>query len=275
MPADADTIAQVRQLHECKIGFESFGDTTMLFSPIGREDRKPTADGIFVILSTCARIMYEALARGIALRGGISLGVAAQLDGGEAYGPAALQAYELERDCAGYPRIVVDEAVKEYLQQLFGSEGQEQQDGYNRGIATRCLDLLTTDEDGLQTIDYLGPGFKKAFGRTVSSDGYKRGLKFVSDAYMGFVNARDCKLAPRYAWLLRYYNRNKAHWADVTVPLQNRRSDRKTEGGTGVPRSCLQDHGRCSSRQLLCPVRLDTSETGTCLNRLIRITYIG
>jgi len=141
----------------------------------------------------------------------------------EIYGPVLNSAYNLESQKAQYPRILIGDGVMDFLKTRAKVEGSSFHAKYCRDMATRCLNMVIPDQDGLLMLHYLGEGFREI----VHSPSYKKSAKvpdvykstideafnFVKTEYRRRVENRDTKLALRYSRLLNYFS--------VYVPAKN------------------------------------------------------
>ena len=98
-----------------------------------------------------------------AIRGGIDLGLAMDIDEGEIYGPALARAYNLESGIAKYPRIVIGEGLTRYLQMVAGRQARTGEDKAHAEFASKSLGLLAVDVDGCTFLDWLGSDIRTTF----------------------------------------------------------------------------------------------------------------
>src|SRR5262249_49093809 len=78
-----------------------------------------SASSIWYALAGSAGMWLMAAARlGVALRGGIAIGLGAEIFEAECFGPALVDAYTLEHYVAAYPRVLVHPSVGQYLTRL-------------------------------------------------------------------------------------------------------------------------------------------------------------
>ena len=114
------------------------------------------------------------------------------------FGPGLIEAYDLERTKARFPRIVLDP----FLLRELKTNPILRRHRYREEM--RFLSpLLKTDEDGYVFIDYL----RGLRGERESSD-YFRFLKIHRDLVTrGLAEfRRDRDVLPKYGWLKRYHN---------------------------------------------------------------------
>src|SRR5207244_7206404 len=89
---------------------------TSAFSTLSLHDALPiSVVTVFSALSAACVVMLTALANKHPLRGGIDVGLAAEIGPGEIYGTALERAYLLEDRVAKYPRLVIGDELWRYL----------------------------------------------------------------------------------------------------------------------------------------------------------------
>lgn len=148
-----------------------------------------------------AKIAYaqaKLIGDGIIVRGALTMGEIVK-SYNVLYGPALIRAYDLEREYARAPRIVVDPQLLRMLR-LNPSESTSS----SKTNAPVRIDGLRRDDSGLQFIDYLG-SMKSLFfqpGR------YKRLLLMHKRLVeMGLKTHRDnIGILSKYTWLRYYHN---------------------------------------------------------------------
>ena len=75
-----------------------------------------------LLMQYIAKLMVNAFHAGIFLRGGVTSGLLSHKSGGPLFGPALIEAYFLESQCAKWPRILISPKLFQ-LDLSFGSEG--------------------------------------------------------------------------------------------------------------------------------------------------------
>lgn len=97
----------IREISNCTC----FSDTIVI--SVNVEDKD--INSIFsTLISNLSTIGLKLLLDGVLIRGGITLGELIHKDNGVIVGPALIDAYELEDNCAKYPRIILsDKIIKE------------------------------------------------------------------------------------------------------------------------------------------------------------------
>jgi hypothetical protein len=198
--------------------FMGFSDSFVASVPI-RNEGGDLALMITIIstLSAAAAVMGVSLASGYPLRGGIDVGLATEIGAQEIYGTALENAYRLESEEAGYPRIVIGEGLWQFLAAAH-SNFQQQATPESKTITTiieMALKLIAIDSDGKRILDYLGPFvLENAAG---STDKFREiQLKPIYDFALTeqerIKSGNDPKLIARYEALRRYIESRLPLW---------------------------------------------------------------
>lgn len=139
------------------------------------------------------------LTNDILVRGGISMGWAYH-KGGTLFGEAVNRAYELERNCASVPRIILSDDVYEQV----------------------CADnssMFRKDSDGFHYLNVLARLIRGSYQEP--TDGFDR-IKAVGkylELYLKGIDADDFNILAKFRWYANYYN-------DVVENLQLSAADK-------------------------------------------------
>lgn len=148
-------------------------------------------------------IQIDCLNRGILIRGATTIGymhLGVNLEG-PVFGPALVQAYEMEESEVIFPRIVIHEDVIERhrTDRNLWREGHSYEDE-ERHIRS----LLKADEAGMFFIDYLRASLSEF------DDGFTDWVRFLSGhkelIERGFSGAVNSKVRRKYSWMKNYHN---------------------------------------------------------------------
>ena len=163
------------------------------------------------LLQTITITWLTFLAERVPSRGGIELGLAAQMHERDVYGQALLAAHHLESVVAQWPRVVVGERLVAALE-----DTQQDPDPTFEGaamFATRCRSMLMESADANMEVDLLGGGMwsndrhRRAFGLV-----FARAHAYVRDQLSEHQATRNTKLIGRYEKLLRYFDSRAPAW---------------------------------------------------------------
>lgn len=150
--------------------------------------------------------MLAALNRKTVLRGAIEMGMAAELEEADIYGPVLADVHRLESRDAGYPRILVGPRLQAYLHGLASNTERTGPARINRGAANGCMKLLGVDTDGKCIVDYLNDWFS---GYPRKSDLWEKyrveAYHFVLREMSRFEQEGNTKLTKRYREMAAYY----------------------------------------------------------------------
>ena len=130
----------------------NFSDTIIRIRPVDRQDNLTYRIGLlFHELLDIVHIQGELIQPKVILRGAVSYG-RIFVSESRVYGPALIRAYELERDCAIYPRVIVDpDLLIEFEQnKRLWSENNKFQDEFEF-----VYRLLQEGDDAFWFVDYL------------------------------------------------------------------------------------------------------------------------
>jgi hypothetical protein len=182
-----------------------FSDTALLYTPLANTPEHLPINAIYGILMWSATTMLTSLAAGRPVRGGIEIGVGAEIHEGEIYGPSLVSAYDLESKVADYPRIVVGATTIQYLASRLKPEENDIFAIYEKKLAETCLNLINVDTDGSHIVDYAGTAFRSLTKEgNDSSELLDKAVKFAREQVCHFQSEQNMKLLLRYQRLLDY-----------------------------------------------------------------------
>jgi hypothetical protein len=199
------------------ISTEYWGDSIIFYSklPIPTGDVNLTV--IFAMLLACATGMLISFGGRTPLRGGIEIGTTLEGFDYGIYGSALFGAYQLEKNIANYPRIVIGEELIKLLSFYGDSEQTDVISAINKEAANMCLGMIYKDKDGYSIIDFLNKKiteFSLIDNETLKGikDSIAKGFQFICDELERFKKERNSKLAFRYQLLKDYYIMRLKDW---------------------------------------------------------------
>ncbi len=132
---------------------------------------------------------------GLLLRGALTLGML-ERSYGVLFGPGIISAYELERDQAQFPRIIVEPSLIEALKTtpLLTAHTYEEE-------MTYISKFIKRDDDGIIFIDYLGSMQEEAEDFLGALRIHK---EFVEGNIAKFKESK--RVLSKYLWLKKYHN---------------------------------------------------------------------
>lgn len=201
-----EQIAKVHRYRDCDLHTQQFSDTVIFYSPIMNSYGDYSVNAIYRTLTACTMILTYSLAGKTPLRGAVCIGAGTQLEPNNFYGPAIARAHDLESKIAGYPRIVVDKEVLQFLATRRGFSRDPQIDTANIKMAELCRSFITPDSDGNLIVDFLGTGMFQAHSADAAklSEAIKAARNFVAAEHAKFLAVGNVKLIGRYALLDAY-----------------------------------------------------------------------
>ena len=167
-----------------------FSDTLVLASPVDDEDAEESAIGGLVIQA--AWLQLNLIAQGFFARGALSLG-AFHIREGLLFGPALVEAYELESQVAVHPRVVLGQtAVASQREALhfYASAAESPQNA-----------LLLRDRDDQVFINYLGLLFDEPEDPRPALALHRDAIRAALAQHRG-----DKRRWEKYRWVGEYHN---------------------------------------------------------------------
>ncbi|WP_338838355.1 hypothetical protein WDR10_14000 [Kurthia gibsonii] len=158
------------------------------------------------LITSFGRFQLNMILKGYFTRGGIALG---NYYGDEifAYGPALIEAYELESNKANYPRIVLSEKMVElisnHIAEFYGGSG-----------APQIQEILCDKEDNICFINYL-ECIEEDFQEGGNLSQYLEIIKSHKNQIESAIkyNLRNPKVMTKYSWVAKYHN----YFCDIYV----------------------------------------------------------
>lgn len=200
-----------REFARIDVAFAHFSDSLIAYSPLENTNGVHNMGGVFDFLYTAGMMMLAVLADKTVIRGGIDIGVAGNFPQAELYGPALAKAHHLESKVAKYPRLVVGQALLDYLRAHSENPEDTPQSRVNRGMAARALSLLATDNDEQIIVDYLGSGARKLNPNPRDlAELRRRAFTFATAELKRFEREGDRKRTERYERLVSYFHSRNA-----------------------------------------------------------------
>jgi hypothetical protein len=188
-----------------KIEIQQFGDTFVFYAPLAESPGRISLVPVFGVLSTCCMMLRLSLSAGVPLRGSVAIGPAIELAKRTIYGPALAKAYKLESSIAKSPRIVVSEEVSQLVNETANTTSSSELRPYLAELAKYCHLMLTTDSDGIDVVDYMGPQLDTIFPKTdEDTRSMWRAFTFSIDQFMRYRRQGDTKLVEKYPRTVNY-----------------------------------------------------------------------
>ena len=163
------------------------------------------------VLAAVQALGSDLLARGILCRGAVVHGKAFHRDR-VLFGPAVIEAYELEQGVAKYPRILVTEAVREAAW------------GYHTGLCKQRL--FKRDADGCWFVNLLAPALSKwepiatPAAAEISTRKYLTGVRqWLANRYTTDGQQPDLRKLSKLGWLVHHFNDVAAAEGVPTIPI--------------------------------------------------------
>lgn len=150
---------------------------------------------VFHTVLDMLHLQMDLLSKGILLRGGITVGNLYHRDN-IVFGPAMIEAYKMESECAKYPRIIVDENIYERAKKNCPEQNTEE-------MEIEYIDeLLYKDvDDGRLFINYIGN-----VSEFDCADDHSIYLSQVRELIIDGLKKSEGKVLDKYEWMKKYFN---------------------------------------------------------------------
>ncbi len=218
--------------HEIKriakpMSYHFFSDTITIYAPLQREDELKVRYCIAATFFACMETMLLKFSNGTFFRGGIEVGEGIEFPSGGIYGLALNDAYNLEKETAEYPRVVVGNKLAELIQ---NKEKKTKYSKFLSRVNTRlydlCGSLIIKDKDGNFIIDFLGKTFADlcpGYLRERSQRYIGNACKAIGNEYTKALSEGDEKLSHRFELLKDYYFERLGNWGlEYTTIILNK-----------------------------------------------------
>ena len=206
------TVELFRQWRQVQLKHQQLGDALVLYSPLHEAADNSPVRGLYLLFAACATLFLGQLARGSAIRGGIELGAGVEHKTGGLYSAALVKAFDLESKVAKYPRIVIGDTVKKYLDWI-KSRHQSIRQKADAGAAEAIQQLICVDpDDGQMIVDYLGRGFRDQIAKDHAETLVRHAHQFVREQVSHWKKLECAKLENRYRKLSSYFERRMYLW---------------------------------------------------------------
>jgi hypothetical protein len=169
-----------------------FSDTLVLAEPVGDQGEGLALGGL---VRQASQLQSNLIAQGFFMRGALALGDFHIRDG-VIFGPALVEAAELEHDVAVHPRIVLSrEAEASRRRELRATGGLDDS-------------LLLQDNDGWTFIDYVTAALLE------DARDPRPGVELHRDAILRQLaaNRTDKRVWEKYRWVAEYHNHFVGQW---------------------------------------------------------------
>ncbi len=143
-----DVQVAYREWGDTKISIQSFSDTIVAFAPLMRQSGNLSVRDVLAMLEAASVGFLASLAGRCLTRGAIEIGYATDAFPGELFGPLLLDVYELEKNVADYPRVVVGSRLRQLLYDARHSTLATPMSLLNREAATHAANLVRQEPDG-------------------------------------------------------------------------------------------------------------------------------
>ncbi len=179
--------------------YVNFSDLSVIATPLEKARYNPPASQLFSqllhLVHAQSRLIFD---EAILIRGAVTIGDVVK-SWGQLFGPAVVRAYELERDHAKYPRIIVDRRIFDVLDGIRGAwlNGKRADKRTLRG-------LVRKDSDGSLFVDYLRVLRSELDDPSTYPALLDQHHEFITNGLK--KHALKPKIREKYKWLDSYHN---------------------------------------------------------------------
>lgn len=177
--------------------YVNFSDLSVIATPLEKTRSRPAVQLFSQLLHLVHAQSMLLFGEGIVIRGAVTIGEVVR-SRGQLFGPAVIRAYELERDFAKYPRIIIDRRI---FSAFHGIPGAWHTDERTDKGSLRWL--ISKDDDGWMFVDYL----RAMHSELDDSSSYTGWL----DQHRSFIrkqlrrHASEPSIRQKYEWLDGYH----------------------------------------------------------------------
>lgn len=177
--------------------YVNFSDLTVISTPLQKPHNPPGSELFFQLLHLVHAQSTLVIDEGILIRGAVTIGFVVK-SWGQLFGPAVVRAYELERDVAKYPRIVIDRRIFQVLDSLPGAWLHDK-----RSNKRDLRKLMRKDDDGELFVDYLWAARDEVDNPTIYPAFLDRHRTLIEKRLKEHAHNRDIR--KKYNWLKAYH----------------------------------------------------------------------
>jgi hypothetical protein len=200
--------ASFKRLRSIQVQHRGFSDSMIVTVPLhpgtDPEGISRAIAGVWTALFGIAGISLTAFSLGVPLRAGIEVDLGLDVFRDEVYGPALVNAYDLESKVASYPRAVLGPKLLNYLAEVKEMSPDIPFSRYAIHEATQCEALICSDpDDEKPMLHILSPMMTQVTPQLAE---YRADAEaWVQREARRFRNEGNVKLADRYVRLAKYF----------------------------------------------------------------------
>jgi hypothetical protein len=210
-----DTLSKInidpKELSQPTLNFQKFSDSTLFFAQLMDDEKQCFCFyPVWLCFKACVQVIPVLLSDKIVIRGGLHIGMGAELGENDFYGPALGEAYKLESECAIYPRVAISKDLVDFLDDEIWNSPTTIQEELNVYFRNELKRMITKDSEGQYMLDYLGADFYASIVDVKDHSPEKKAYEFICKERDRF--AKNEKLGPRYQKLVEYWESRRENW---------------------------------------------------------------
>lgn len=195
------------------IRYRGFSDSFVMWvSFTSEEERLASIIGVYSCMAACCLFQLSTLCYRQPIRGGIEVGLGINLSEDEIYGPVLERAHILEKEKADYPRIVVGDALWNFLEALENIPPSTEIDQNTQRLASQAKTLVTVDTDGVRMLDFLGRRISDLSTPDARKELFSLARDYINEQKQVALTKKDDKHRSRYDRLGSYFDRSSDIW---------------------------------------------------------------
>ena len=195
-PSNIQNIYEVLTI--IKTHFSNFTDIQILqFSDSIAISFKANDPGsVIAVIGGIQSLIKRLIIKGYLLRGGLTYGDIYH-DSNVIFGPAMINAYDLESTLAIYPRIIIDKEIIEFGRKYLP-------DFFNENMTNYIFNYVSEDNDEKYYIDYFDKGVETFWEITENEKEFIHSLKQLIE---NGLKEEDKSVLRKYVWMKDKYNK--------------------------------------------------------------------
>jgi hypothetical protein len=204
---------QAEEARQSDIIYRGFSDTLVISVPIRYiNEHCTTMNGVHSSFYAICVSQILSLIGEHTFRGGVDIGLGLEMPSGEVYGPALVSAHYLEKEIAGYPRVLVGDELYNYINRAISLPGDSLFARMTRINAEKSLKMITYDSDGNRMLDFLGEEIHSLAAKRITAEDVNKAYNFICSEEKRFIASGNQKLSERYQKLIEYFESRLELW---------------------------------------------------------------
>lgn len=198
-------LAFLADLKEPQLTFQTYSDLILVSARMMTDRGRISAATVVPLIGSVSMTMINTLCVSqVAFRGGIDIGFGTTVNS-NFYGHPLLSCYELESKRAHWPRVLVGDGLRSFLEDpLVASTDEPALNQVNQALIEQAREMVAIDDDGEMIVDYLATYFVELHDEI----GFRSMLDAAHLRVEALQNqfAADPHVGPKYNRQMSYFN---------------------------------------------------------------------